>query len=99
MGCYRIQLNSKLERLLHGYRAKRRVERGGKVLQKSTAITELLATALDDIEPLREISIEEIVSRIEAIESMLCERKHIVDRAAFDYDCQLGRELLEQKPI
>lgn len=63
-----IRLTAKQRRLLEAYRQQRRVERGGKVIQTATAVSELIDKALSGVEPARQVSVQELVARIEALE-------------------------------
>ena len=69
MGYHTVKLTKQQEELLKAYRGRRRVERGGKVLQNNSAIQELIASALEGIELQRVITIEELVARIDKLEA------------------------------
>jgi hypothetical protein len=66
-----VNLNSDQESALKAYRDVRRGQRDGRILQKTTAISELLARALSGIAPAETITMRELVARIEAVEAGL----------------------------
>ncbi len=61
-----------LEEKFQAYRELRKIERDGKVLQKVTAITELLGTGLDAAPAITErTTFAELIRRVEKLEAKI----------------------------
>lgn len=66
-----ISLTFEMEKKLAAYRQRRRLERGGRVLQKETAILEILRTVLDGEQVQAPVDLSDLRRRIEALEAKL----------------------------
>lgn len=77
-----VYLTDGLRKSLKAYRDRRRIERGGRMLTVSVAIAELLAKALEGVEPQAPVTLAGIVHRLERLERAVLPEPEPIERGS-----------------